>query len=155
MLRTALRRRSWNSRPGTLAALHAARSHGGKPLRAVVNEDVVLDHCFMGSGNKYPMLAMATDRIACDQDTCSRLVADPVDPVTGARLRIPAPAGLPERAELRLSQWLDDGVFALAQFNSRNYPVGALVVCTVSEPGCEVAEAGPADWILPGREFYE
>jgi hypothetical protein len=61
-----------------LAAHDAARRHGGKSLRAVVDEDVVLDHCFMGSGNKYPMLAMATDRIVCDQDTCSRLVADPI-----------------------------------------------------------------------------
>ena len=78
-----------------------------------------------------------------------------MNPVTGARLRIPAPTGLPEGAKLRLFQWLDDGVFALAQINRRDYPVGALVVCTMSEPGCEVAEAGPADWVLPGREFYE
>src|SRR4029453_16733967 len=64
----------------SLAALDAARSHGGKSLRAVVDEDVVLDHCFMGSGNKYPMLAMATYRVACDQDTCSRLVAAAIAP---------------------------------------------------------------------------
>lgn len=82
-------------------------------------------------------------------------VADPVNPVTGARLRIPAPAELPEGAKLRLFQWLDDGVFALSQVNRRGYPDGALVVCTLSEPGCEVADAGPADWVLPGREFYE
>ena len=82
-------------------------------------------------------------------------VADPVDPVTGARLRISAPTGLPSRAALRLFQWLDDGVFALVHRIPPGREEGALVVCTVSELGCDVAEAGPADWKLPGREFYE
>jgi hypothetical protein len=82
-------------------------------------------------------------------------VADPIDPVTGARLRIPAPAELPARTQLRLSQWLDDGVFALTEIDRSGEPAGALVVCTLSEPGCQIAEAGPANWILPGREFYE
>src|SRR5919106_594236 len=62
----------------SLAAMHTTGSHGGKSLRTIIHKDVVLDHGFMRSRHKYPMLAMAADLIACDQDTCSWLVADAV-----------------------------------------------------------------------------
>jgi hypothetical protein len=83
------------------------------------------------------------------------LVADPTDPVTGERLSIEAPAGLPT-GDLRLFQWLDDGVFALVQpVGPRRPDDGAIVVCTLAVLSCEIAVDGPERRILPGNEFYE
>jgi hypothetical protein len=78
-------------------------------------------------------------------------VADPVDPVTGDRLRIEVPARVHEGAELRLFQWLDDGVFALVGTSSRMHDVGPLLVCRVSDRQCRVAATGPSSFVLPGQ----
>ena len=83
------------------------------------------------------------------------------DPVHGAppfeRLRIRVPAEVADGSELRLFQWLDDGVFALVRrVTDTSRDVGDLiVVCTVSDLGCEVAGVGRQTFVLPGREFYE
>jgi len=78
-----------------------------------------------------------------------------VPPATGDRLRIKAPPGLPGGTELRLFQWLDDGAFALVGIGPGGHDNGPLVVCTLSDQRCEVAVDGPANWITPGREFYD
>jgi hypothetical protein len=84
-------------------------------------------------------------------------VADPVDPVSRDRLRIQVPAVLADGSELRLFQWLDDGVFAMVRMvTGTSLDVGDLVVvCTVSDSSCEVAVEGRQTFVLPGREFYE
>lgn len=81
-------------------------------------------------------------------------VADPVDMVTGDVVRIRAPAS---GSELRLFQWLDDGVFAMVRMvNRTTMDVGDLVVvCSVSDLRCEVAVEGRQSFVLPGRELYE
>ena len=84
-------------------------------------------------------------------------VADPIDPVTGERLIIPMPAGIAPGTELKLFQWLDDGVFALVRMITQTSGDDGdlMVVCTLTVLNCEVAVEGPHRFILPGRAFYE
>jgi hypothetical protein len=84
-------------------------------------------------------------------------VADPIDPVTGERLIIPLPAGVAPRTELKLFQWLDDGVFALVRMITRTTldDGDLVVVCRLSVLTCDVAVEGAHHFILPGRAFYE
>lgn len=113
------------------------------------------DNIYRGSTDTYRVRDGILTVDVFDDTSPHPLVADPVNPVTGDRLRIEAPAQLPDRTELRLFQWLDDGVFALVGTGPNGREDGALVICTLAEQGCKVAVPGPADWILPGREFYD
>ena len=84
-------------------------------------------------------------------------VADPIDPVTGEKLAISVPGGVAPGSELKLFQWLDDGVFALVRMITQTSGDDGdlMVVCTLSVLSCEVAVEGPHSFILPGRAFYE
>lgn len=113
------------------------------------------DNLFRGSTDAYRVRDGKLTVEVFDDSSARPHVADLVDPVTGERLHIEAPAELPARTELRLYQWLDDGVFALVGTGRRGRDDGALVICTLAEQGCEVAAPGPADWVLPGSQFSD
>jgi hypothetical protein len=114
------------------------------------------DNLVRGSTDSYQVRDGVLTVRVFDDSVGHWLVADPVDPVTGEVLRIRVPAALADGSELRLFQWLDDGVFALVGLDRRHHhDNGAIVVCTLADLRCAVADPGPGEWITPGREFYE
>ena len=115
------------------------------------------DNLLRGSTDSYQVRDDVLTVRVFDDSVGTWRVADPVDPVTGEVLHIRAPAALADGSELRLFQWLDDGVFAMVRMVTQtNRDVGDLVVvCTVADLSCEVAVEGRHTFVLPGREFYE
>ena len=103
------------------------------------------DNLLRGSTDSYQVrCGVLTVRVFDDGEGTWR-VADPVDPVTGEVLHIRVPTAVSGRSELRLFQWLDDGVFAMVRMVTRtSLDVGdVMLVCSVSDLRCEVvARAG-------------
>jgi hypothetical protein len=116
-----------------------------------------LDNLVRGSTDSYQVRDGVLTVRVFDDSVGKWRVADPVDPVTGEVLHIRAPAELTDGSELRLFQWLDDGVFAMVRMVTQtSLDVGDLVVvCTISDLRCEVAVEGRHTFVLPGRELYE